>query len=108
MEEFIDDRNPAAPRDDPPVTTVASRRVKRGREQEFVEWLSGVLGAASEAPGYLGSEVLRPSDTEDDEYRIGFRFDRASNLHAWETSEERQRSGCARLSPSCTRRRYTS
>ena len=89
MEEFIDGRNPA-PVDDPPVTAVASRRVKQGREQEFEEWLSGILAAVNKAPGYLGSEVLRPSDNEeDDEYRIIFRFDHASNLHAWETSEER-------------------
>jgi antibiotic biosynthesis monooxygenase (ABM) superfamily enzyme len=59
MEEFIDDRNHAAPGDDPPVTTVARRRVKQVREQEFEEWLSGILAAANEAPGYLGSEVLR-------------------------------------------------
>jgi antibiotic biosynthesis monooxygenase (ABM) superfamily enzyme len=45
-----------------------------------------------EAPGYLGSEVLRPSDNEvDNEYRVVFRFDHASNLHTWENSEERQR-----------------
>jgi antibiotic biosynthesis monooxygenase (ABM) superfamily enzyme len=65
MEEFVDDRNHAAG-DDPPVTAVASRRVKQGREREFEEWLSGILAAAKEAPGYLGSEVLRPSDSEDD------------------------------------------
>jgi hypothetical protein len=46
---------------------------------------------ARKAPGYLGSEVLRPSDSDDDEYRIVFRFDHASNLHAWENSEERRR-----------------
>jgi antibiotic biosynthesis monooxygenase (ABM) superfamily enzyme len=92
LEEFIDDRNRAASGGDPPVTAVASRRVKQGREQEFEERLSGILAAASEAPGYLGSEVLRPSDSEDDnEYRVVFRFDHASNLHAWENSEERQR-----------------
>ena len=92
MEEFIDDRNRAASGGDPPVTAVASRRVRQGREQEFEEWLSGILAAASEAPGYLGSEVLRPSDSEDDnEYRVVFRFDHATNLHAWENSEERQR-----------------
>ena len=92
MEEFIDDRNRAASGGDPPVTAVASRRVRQGHEQEFEEWLSGILAAASEAPGYLGSEVLRPSDSEDDnEYRVVFRFDHATNLHAWENSEERQR-----------------
>lgn len=89
MEEFADERNPS-PGDDPPVTGVVSRRVKRGREEEFEQWLSGILAAANEAPGYLGSEVLRPGG-EDDEYRIVFRFDHASNLHAWENSEERQR-----------------
>ena len=90
MEEFVDDRNPA-PGDDPPVTAVASRRVKPGRAREFEEWVSGILAAANEFPGYLGSEVLRPSDNEDDdEYRIVFRFDHASNLHAWENSKERQ------------------
>jgi antibiotic biosynthesis monooxygenase (ABM) superfamily enzyme len=88
---FIDDRD-QTPGDDPPVTGVVLRRVKRGREQEFEEWLSGILAAANEAPGYLGSEVLRPGAGEDDdEYRIVFRFDHASNLHAWENSEERQR-----------------
>jgi uncharacterized protein len=90
MEEFVDNRNPA-PGDDPPVTAVASRRVKQGREQEFEEWASGILAAANEAPGYLGSEVLRPSDNKDDEYKIVFRFDHASNLRAWEESDERHR-----------------
>jgi uncharacterized protein len=90
MDEFVDDRDPA-PGDDPPVTAVASRRVKPGREREFEQWVPGILAAAKEFPGYLGSEVLRPSDPEDDEYRIVFRFDHASNLHAWEDSEERRR-----------------
>ncbi|MDQ4002780.1 MAG: antibiotic biosynthesis monooxygenase [Actinomycetota bacterium] len=90
MDEFVDDRNPS-PGGDPPVTAVASRRVKQGREQEFEEWVSGILDAANRFPGYLGSEVLRPSDPEDNEYKIIFRFDHASNLHAWEHSEERQR-----------------
>ena len=64
--------------------------MKPGREQEFEEWTSGILSAANEFPGYLGSEVLRPSDPEDREYKIVFRFDHASNLRAWENSEERR------------------
>ncbi len=90
MEEFVDGSNPT-PGDDPPVTAVASRRVRPGREREFEEWVPGILAAASEFPGYLGSEVLRPNhDDDEDEYRIVFRFDHASNLHAWESSEERR------------------
>jgi antibiotic biosynthesis monooxygenase (ABM) superfamily enzyme len=90
MDEFIDDRN-STPGDDPPVTAMASRWVKQGREREFEEWVSGLLAAASKFPGYLGSEVFRPSDSRDDEYRVVVRFDHASNLHAWENSEERRR-----------------
>ncbi len=89
MNEFTDDRNPNLG-DDPPVTAIASRRVKPGHEEEFEEWLSGILSEANRFPGYLGSEIIRPSNP-DDEYRIVFRFDHESNLHAWETSEERRR-----------------
>jgi antibiotic biosynthesis monooxygenase (ABM) superfamily enzyme len=90
MDEFVDDRNPT-PGDDPPATAVASRRVKPGREREFEEWVSGIRAAVKKFPGYLGSEVLRPSGSEDGEYVIVFRFDHASNLHVWEDSEERHR-----------------
>jgi antibiotic biosynthesis monooxygenase (ABM) superfamily enzyme len=89
VDEFVNDLN-SNPGDDPPVTAVASRRVKRGREQEFEAWVSGILAAANRFPGYLGSEILRPSDPDENEYKIIFRFDHASNLHAWENSEERR------------------
>jgi hypothetical protein len=65
--------------------------VKAGREGEFEEWAAGILLAANGFPGYLGSEVLRPGyDPGDDEYRIVFRFEKASNMRAWEESEERR------------------
>ena len=77
---------------DPPVTAVASRRVKSGREKEFEEWVAGITAAASEFPGYLGSNNFRPSGSDDDdEYQIVFSFDHASNLRAWQDSEERRR-----------------
>ncbi|HET7273226.1 MAG TPA: antibiotic biosynthesis monooxygenase [Rubrobacter sp.] len=78
------------PDEDPPVTAIASRRVKPGKEQEFEEWVSGILAAAAEYPGYLGSNVMRPSDPDDDEFQILFKFDHASNLKRWEKSSERQ------------------
>ncbi|MDQ4127946.1 MAG: antibiotic biosynthesis monooxygenase [Actinomycetota bacterium] len=91
MEEHVENREPISG-GDPPVTAVASRRVKAGREPEFEEWATGILGAVNGYPGYLGSEVIRPGeDPGDDEYRIVFRFDQASNLRAWEDSEERRR-----------------
>ena len=90
MEESPDNRYSIGA-DDPPVTAVASRRVKPGREEEFEEWVSGVTAAAARFPGYLGSNIFRPSTTDDDEYQIVFKFDHASNLERWQNSEERRR-----------------
>jgi len=91
MEDYVEDSRAGAG-EDPPVTAVATRRVKAGREEEFEEWAAGILAAANGFRGYLGSEVLRPGDAPgDDEYRIVFRFDQASNTRAWEGSEERRR-----------------
>ena len=88
MRQFVE--SPEEGRD-PPATGVASRRIVPGREEEFENWTSGILGAVKEFPGYLGSEVLRPKNTEEDEYRIVYRFDHASNLERWEESDERRR-----------------
>ena len=90
MHEFVESSEDQR-REDPPATGVASRRVEAGREGEFEEWVSGILGAVKGFPGYLGSDVLRPKDAEDDEYRIIYRFDHASNLERWEGSDERRR-----------------
>ena len=62
--------------------------MKPGREREFEEWVSGILAAANEFPGYLGSEVLRPSDPDDNEYKIVFRFN-AQVPHAHEKGNGR-------------------
>lgn len=90
MEEFVESSEDQR-REDPPATGVASRRVEPGREGEFEDWISGILDAVKESPGYLGSDVLRPKNAEDDEYRILYRFDHASNLERWEKSDERRR-----------------
>ena len=62
MDEFTEDRN-SSPREDPPVTAVASRRVKPGREREFEEWVSGIRAAVKKFPGYIGSEPARAGPT---------------------------------------------
>ncbi len=91
MSSDMTERENVTAANDPPVTAVASRRVKPGREKEFEEWVSGVTAAASGFPGYLGSNNFRPSDSDDDEYQVVFSFDHASNLRAWQDSEERRR-----------------
>jgi uncharacterized protein len=75
---------------DPSVTVVISRRVKPGCEAEFETFLEGVTTACRQFPGHLGCNVFRPSNADDPEYRVIFKFDRQSNLRRWETSNERQ------------------
>jgi antibiotic biosynthesis monooxygenase (ABM) superfamily enzyme len=64
--------------------------VKPGREEEFEEWVSGVTTVAARFPGYLSSNIFRPSSPGDDEYQIVFSFDHASSLERWQNSEERR------------------
>ena len=75
---------------DPPVTVVISRRVKPGCKKAFEKFISGITASAMTFEGHLGTNVFRPSSPEDNEYRIIFKFDRASNLRIWEQSECRR------------------
>jgi uncharacterized protein len=75
---------------DPPVTVVISRKVKPGCEEEFEQFISGITAAAMTFEGHLGTNVFRPSNPEDHEYQIIFKFDRASNLRIWQESECRR------------------
>lgn len=75
---------------DPPVTVVITRKVKPGCEKSFEKFISGITAAAMTFEGHLGANVFRPSNSADNEYRIIFKFDRASNLRIWEESECRR------------------
>ena len=77
-------------RADPPVTVVIKRRVKPGCKKAFEKFISGITASAMTFEGHLGTNVFRPSSPEDNEYRIIFKFDRASNLKIWEESECRR------------------
>ncbi|MGD1919300.1 MAG: antibiotic biosynthesis monooxygenase [Pleurocapsa sp.] len=75
---------------DPPVTVVVSRKVKPGCKVAFEKFISGITAAAMTFEGHLGTNVFRPSNPTENEYRIIFKFDRASNLQVWEQSECRR------------------
>jgi uncharacterized protein len=75
---------------DPPVTVVISRKVKPGCEKAFEKFISGITAAAMTFEGHLGTNVFRPSNPEDHEYQIIFKFDRSSNLRIWQESECRR------------------
>lgn len=76
--------------DDPPITISVSRRVKPGCEKEFEAIIIGITADAMSFKGHLGANIFRPTDTENPEYRVIFKFDHMSNLRRWEESEVRQ------------------
>ena len=92
---------------DPPVTVVISRRVKPGCKKAFEKFISGITASAMTFEGHLGTNVFRPASPTDNEYRIIFKFDRASNLRIWEESECRRqwlaRAESLRLEPATIR-----
>ncbi|MGB5633561.1 MAG: hypothetical protein WBM44_07280 [Waterburya sp.] len=75
---------------DPPVTVVITRKVKPRCKKAFEKFISGITASAMTFEGHLGTNVFRPSSLADNEYRIIFKFDRASNLKIWEESECRR------------------
>ena len=75
---------------DPPVTVVITRKVKPRCKAAFEKFISGITAAAMTFEGHLGTNVFRPHSSTDNEYRIIFKFDRASNLKIWEESECRR------------------
>lgn len=72
------------------VTVTISRRVKPECQEEFELFLVGITNACGQFRGHLGSNIFRPVNSDDPEYRVIFKFDRLSNLRNWETSLERK------------------
>ncbi len=72
------------------VTVVVTRKVKRGRESEYEDWLSRLLEEAKSMKGYLGATIQKPASGST-EYTSIFRFDTVDNLRKFEESELRSR-----------------
>jgi hypothetical protein len=74
------------------VTVVVTRRVRRGRESAYEDWLRRLLAEAATLPGYLGASIQRPAlGATVPEYTSVFRFDSVAHLRAFEQSDLRQR-----------------
>ena len=74
-----------------PVTVVVTRRVRRGCESRYEDWLTHLVAEASTLPGYLGTHMQRPEPEQEPVYTSVFRFDSVENLRAFEESELRRR-----------------
>jgi uncharacterized protein len=79
------------------ITTVVRRRVRQGQEAGFEAWLADLLRDAAALPGYLGTDVRRPT-ASDRTYVSIFRFDTLANLEAFERSDMR-RTHLTRVTP---------
>ena len=72
-----------------PVTTIFSRRVRPGHEEQYEEWLQGINRDAASFPGFQGVTILRPGPFRP-EYLAIVQFDSAKNLERWMISDERE------------------
>jgi antibiotic biosynthesis monooxygenase (ABM) superfamily enzyme len=72
------------------VTVVVTRKVKRGSESEYEDWLSRLLEESKSMKGYLGATIQKPAPGST-EYTSIFRFDTVDNLRKFEESELRSR-----------------
>lgn len=73
-----------------PITVVISRRVKSGREDAFEALSTKMTEAAASFPGYMGTNLFRPTSAADPEYRIIFKFRSQEDLQRWQLSSERE------------------
>ena len=83
--------NPADQRADSPVTIDVIQKIKPGCEAEFEQVLTDLTDAAKTFEGHLGANIFRPSDRDNPEYRIVFKFDHLSHLRQWEASTTRRK-----------------
>lgn len=72
------------------VTVAVTRRIRKGKEKEFEEWLAGVSAAAMKFPGHMGISVIRPAQGQAADYVLVFRYDSREHLRQWEESAERR------------------
>lgn len=72
-----------------PVTVVLARKPAPGREEELVAWAHDITSAAEQFPGHLGAQIYPPSGDDCSDVVVAFTFASASELSAWEHSDER-------------------
>jgi antibiotic biosynthesis monooxygenase (ABM) superfamily enzyme len=70
------------------VALIITHTIKTGEEKRYEAWLTEILGAVSNFPGYLGREIFRPTHGTRT-YTSIVRFDTTNNLNAWVESETR-------------------
>jgi uncharacterized protein len=70
-----------------PVTVNVKIKAKKGRIDEFEEWMHNIIHESMRFEGHMGVNIIRPSDASNPEYIVILRFDTYQNLAKWENSE---------------------
>ena len=70
-----------------PVTVNIKIKSKKGRIDEFEEWMHNIIHESMRFEGHMGVNIIRPSDASNPEYIVILRFDTYQNLAKWENSE---------------------
>lgn len=72
-----------------PVTAVITQPIRPECTEEFRAWQEELNRAVASFVGFLGTEVIEPTD-DGGEWTIIYRFDSVLSLEAWLTSPARQ------------------
>ena len=70
-----------------PVTVNVKIKAKKGRIDEFEEWLDNITHESMRFEGHMGVNIIRPSEASNPEYIVILRFNTYQNLAKWENSE---------------------
>jgi uncharacterized protein len=74
-----------------PVTVIVNSKARKGKIDEFEEWMDGIIHESMKFEGHMGVNVIRPIDPlSNPEYVIIFRFNTYENLTMWQNSEIRK------------------
>lgn len=73
------------------ATFVVSRRIKRGQEKAYDDWLRRIIDLARDFPGYRGVTTLSPEGIDSDLRFMVWRFENKTALENWEKSDARNR-----------------
>jgi antibiotic biosynthesis monooxygenase (ABM) superfamily enzyme len=72
-----------------PTAFIVTHIIKAGAERRYEDWTREILRVVSGFPGYLGREVVLPTQGER-KYTVIVRFDSSEHLKAWAESETRK------------------
>jgi len=91
MDVCLPKNNNIDSQDNGPVTVIVNSKARKGKIDEFEEWMNGIIHESMKFQGHMGVNVIRPIDPlSNPEYVIIFRYDTYENLTKWLNSETRK------------------